>query len=62
MYLVHPLFAEKLTRKRLLHITFKMFFVSLLFHLIYLFFMCVNYGAYANDGIERYGLKTFGKS
>lgn len=53
-------YAVKLKKKKLLHTTFKMFFTSILLHLIYLFFMCINYGAYANDGVERYSLKTFG--
>lgn len=43
------------------HTTYKLYMVSLTFEVFHLFIMCIAYGKYANDGLENYGMRTFGR-
>lgn len=54
-------FVVKLHAKQLFHSTFKLYMASLGFLVFFLFIECIAYGKYANDGLDNYGLKTFGK-
>lgn len=58
----HLLFSALLRSRQLFHTTYKMYMVSLVLQVIFLLIMCINYGKYANDGIEDRGLETFGTS
>ena len=50
-----------LRSRQLFHTTYKLYMTSLVCQVLYLLIMCINYGKYANDGIEDRGLETFGK-
>lgn len=54
-------FAVKLAERQVFHSTFKVYIASLIFEFTHLLVMCAQYGQYSIDGIERYGVKTFGK-
>lgn len=43
------------------HTTFKLYIISLVFEFLHLLVMCISYGKYANDGLDNYPSKTFGR-
>ena len=51
-----------LRSRQLFHTTYKMYIASLSLEVLHLFFMCIAYGKYANDGKDNYSLKTFSES
>ncbi|KAI0227168.1 Transmembrane protein 145 [Lamellibrachia satsuma] len=51
-----------LRSRQLFHTTYKMYIVSLTLEVLHLFFMCIAYGKYANDGRNNYGMKTFART
>lgn len=55
--------AVALTNRQLLHSTYKMYMISLVFEVLHLLFMCIGYGNYANNGLADvlYGFKTFAR-
>jgi hypothetical protein len=53
--------AVTLVERQLFHSTFKLFTASLIFEFTHLVVMCAQYGQYSIDGVELYGVKTFGK-
>lgn len=44
------------------HVTYKLYMVSMLFELVGLFFLCVHYGVYSEDGVGVEPLKTLGRA
>lgn len=54
--------AVSLRNRQLFHTTYKMYMTSLVLEFFHLFIMCIAYGKYANDGLENYGLISFGRA
>ncbi|CAD5117960.1 DgyrCDS6699 [Dimorphilus gyrociliatus] len=53
--------ALRLKARQLFHTTYKMYMVSLVCEVLFLFITCIYLGKYANDGLENRGIKTFGR-
>ncbi|GAB1603244.1 transmembrane protein 145-like [Argonauta hians] len=51
-------FSVILRNRQLYHSTYKMFMFSLLMYTLFLFFICIHYGKYAENGIEKRQYKT----
>jgi len=60
--LLYLLIVAQLRERQLFHSTFRLFMFSLSTQLIALIILSATYGKYANDGIDNYTAKTFGKN
>ncbi|CAD5113241.1 DgyrCDS2420 [Dimorphilus gyrociliatus] len=61
MLLITVFFAFKLKSRQFFHTTYKIYLVSLTCQATYLLIMSIYLGKFANDGIERPGVKTFAR-
>ena len=55
------LILDALSSRHLLHVTYKLYLLSLIAECLSLFFLTCYYGLYASDGIERHWIKLIGK-
>ena len=48
-------------KQKRLHTPYLVYMLAVASQVLFLFFMCIALGKYANDGVDKTGLKVFGK-
>ena len=61
IYLLIPIFPDQLSKKRLLHSTYQLFFTSICLQLASLILTIGALASFSQDGIEIPAIKTTGK-